>query len=215
LRYEKEFDRGAGHRVANLLQFRSLNAMDSQPPKVRTRRGFRALGVISLIFAIGFLPAPLAVLYELNDECLRTTTWSAVGADSGTLWRIPPLPVSRGVYLLVRTAVLVALPVSLLLAGAAIASFRSRAWSIRLHSLYAALQAVLMIVLVIAASRFSSTLDVTTSGHDWVMHLPYHSNVRTVATLIAIPGIVFPILLAVAFWIYNRSQTPRRSRLGR
>jgi hypothetical protein len=188
--------------------------MDSQPPKVRTRRGFRALGVFSLIFAVGFLPAPLAVLYELNDECLRTTTWSAIIGGSSILWRIPPLPVSHEIYLLVRTAVLVALPVSLLLVVAAIASFKSRAWSIRLHSIYAALQSVVMIVLVIAANRFSTTLDVTTSGHDWVMHLPYHSNVRTVATLIAIPGIVYPILLAVAFWIYNRLQIRRPRRLG-
>jgi hypothetical protein len=190
--------------------------MDSQPPRqLRTRRGFRALGVISLIFAIAFLPAPLAVLYELNDECLRTTSWNAVFATSGTLWRIPPLPVSREVYLLVRTVVLVSLPVSLLLMAAGVASFRSRAWSVRLHSIYSSLQVVLMAVLIIAANRFSTALDVTTTGHDWVMHLPYHSNVRTVATLIAIPGMVFPILLAVAFWIYNRSQTPRRSRLGR
>jgi len=189
--------------------------MDSQPPRqVRTRRGFRALGVISLIFAIAFLPAPLAVLYELNDECLRTTSWNAVFASAGTLWRIPPLPVSHEVYLLVRTVVLVSLPVSLLLLAAGVASFRSRAWSIRLHSIYSALQVVLMAVLIIAANRFSTTLDVTTSGHDWVMHLPYHSNVRTVATLIAIPGIVYPVLLAFAFWLYNRSLTPRRSRLG-
>jgi hypothetical protein len=184
--------------------------MDSQPARVRSSKsGFVALGVISLIFAIGFLPAPLAVLYELNDECLRTTSWNSGFSAWHTLWQIPPMPVSRELYLLVRTAVLVSLPVSLLLAVAGIVSMRSRAWSIRLHSIYASLALVLMVVLIIAANRFSTALDRTTSGHDWVMHLPYHSNVRTIATLVGLPGIAYPILLAVIFWIYNRNQARR------
>src|SRR5882762_2474897 len=118
--------------------------MDSQPPRATPhRRGFVALGVASLMFALAFLPAPLAVLYELNDECLRMTSWGSGFSTWDTLVRIPPMPVSRYAYLLVRTAVIGALPVALLLGVAAAASFRSRPWSIRLHAVYAALQAVL------------------------------------------------------------------------
>jgi hypothetical protein len=179
--------------------------MDSQPPKARTaQRGLVALGVISLIFALGFLPAPLAVLYELNDECLRTTSWSSGFNSWDTLRHIPPLPVGREVYLLVRSAVLMTIPVSLLLAVAAIVSLKSRQWGMRLHSIYIALQVVLMITLMVAANRFSTALDTTTFGHDWMMHLPYHSNVRTTAILVGIPGIVYPLLLALIYWILNR-----------
>jgi hypothetical protein len=182
--------------------------MDFQPPPATPRRrGFVALGLASLIFALAFLPAPLAVLYELNDECLRMTSWGSGFSTWDTLVQIPPMPVSRYAYLLVRTAVIGALPVALLLGVAAVVSFRSRPWSIRLHAIYAALQAVLMIALMAGAHRFSTELDAAALHRDWVMRLPYHSNVWTTAVLVALPGLAYPMLLAFAYWLYGRSKT--------
>ncbi|MDB5320252.1 MAG: hypothetical protein JWN40_1883 [Phycisphaerales bacterium] len=190
-----------------------MNAMDVQPPMASTpRRGFLGLGIASLVFALAFLPAPLAVLYELNDECLRMTSWSSGFSTWQTLVRLPPIPVSRYPYLLVRTAVIAAIPATLLLGVAAFASFRSRRWSIRLHALYVPIQLILMTVLLIGAHRFSTALDAAAASRDLAMRLPYHSNVRTTAVLIAIPGIAYPFVLVFAYWLYGLSKTRRPAR---
>src|SRR6266568_4851440 len=88
--------------------------------------GSLALGLVSLLFATAFLPAPLAVLWDLNDECLRSTTWDTQRASWGTLARIPPLPVGKNDYLLVRTMVMGALVATAFLATAGWVAGRSR-----------------------------------------------------------------------------------------
>jgi hypothetical protein len=193
-----------------------MNAMDSQPPMelppAPPRRGFVSLGVMSLLFALAFLPAPLAVLYELNDECLRMTSWGSNFSTWQTLAGLPPMPVGRFSYLLVRTAVLVAIPASLLLGFAAIVSFRSRPWAIRFHALYAPIQIILMSAMLIGANRFSTALDAAAATQDLAMRLPYHSNVRTTAALVALPGLAYPVALAFAYWLYGLSNTRRPAR---
>jgi hypothetical protein len=188
--------------------------MDSQPPRASTppRRGFVGLGVASLVFALAFLPAPLAVLYDLNDECLRMTSWASDFSTWQTLIRLPPMPVSRYWYLLVRTAVIGSIPASLLLGYAAFVSFRSRPWSLLFHALYVPIQIVLMIAMMIGAHRFSTALDAVAASRDLAMRLPFHSNVRTTAVLVGLPGIAYPLVLAAAYWIYRRSNTRRPAR---
>jgi len=191
-----------------------LNAIDSQPPLASTspRRGYVGLGVASLVFALAFLPAPLAVLYDLNDECLRMTSWASGFSTWQTLIHLPPLPVSRYWYLLVRTAVIGSIPVSMLLAYAGFVSFRSRPWSLLFHGLYVPIQIVLMAAMLIGAHRISAALDAVAASRDLAMRLPFHSNVRTTAVLVALPGIAYPLVLAIAYWIYRRSNTRRPAR---
>jgi hypothetical protein len=188
--------------------------MDSQPPLASTppRRGFVGLGIASLVFALAFLPAPLAVLYDLNDECLRMTSWASGFSTWQTLIHLPPLPVSRYWYLLVRTAVIGSIPASLLLGWAAVVSFRSRPWSLLFHALYVPIQIVLMAAMLIGAHRFSAELDAAVASRDIEMRLPFHSNVRATAVLMALPGLTYPLVLAVAYWIYRRSNTRRPAR---
>src|SRR3954454_1597814 len=144
--------------------------MDSQPPMASTpRRGFVGLGVASLIFALAFLPAPLAVLYDLNDESLRMTSWASGFSTWQTLIRLPPMPVSRYWYLLVRTAVIGSIPVSMLLGYAAFVSFRSRPWSLLFHALYVPIQFVLMAAMLVGVNRFSAALDAVAASRDLAM----------------------------------------------
>ena len=193
---------------------RTLNAMDSQPPMESTprRRGFVGLGVASLIFALAFLPAPLAVLYDLNDECLRMTSWGSGFSTWRTLFGLPPIPVSRYWYLLVRTAVIGSIPVSLLLGYAAFVSFRSRPWSLLFHALYVPIQIVLMTAMLIGAARFSTALDAAAAVQDLAMRASFHSGVRSTATIVALPGIAYPLILAASYWVYRRSNTRRPAR---
>src|SRR5260221_7620407 len=158
--------------------------MDSQPPVAAPRHGFTGVAIASLAFALAFLPAPLAVLYTLNDECLRTTSRASGRLDAETLFRLPTIPVSRDLYLMVRTAALGAVAASLFLLVTAAISFRSRPWAIRLHSIYVAIQCVLMIALLAAANRFSTALDAAQASRDWVMHLPFQSSVRSLAGIV-------------------------------
>jgi hypothetical protein len=76
-----------------------------------------------------------------------------------------------------------------------------------LHAVYVSLQAVLMIALMAGAHRFSTELDAAAMGRDWVMRLPYHSNVWTTAVLVGLPGLAYPMVLAFAYWLYGRSKT--------
>ena len=188
--------------------------MDSQPPPVaKPRRGFAGLAIASFAFALAFLPAPLAVLYELNDECLRTTSWaSSEGLSFATLAHIPPIPIHRHVYLMVRTAALGGVVASLFLVVAAVVSYRSRPWAIRLHTIYVATQLVLMVTLIKYADAFSTELDTAQAARDWVMRLPFHSTVRQIATMVAMPGLVFPLVLAFVYWLWSRSYGPARDR---
>jgi hypothetical protein len=44
------------------------------------------------------------------------------------------------------------------------------------------------------------------------MRLPYHSNVRNTALIVALPGLAYPIALAFAYWLYGLSKTRRPAR---
>jgi hypothetical protein len=69
-----------------------------------------------------------------------------------------------------------------------------------------------MIAMMIGAHRFSTALDAVAVSRDLAMRLPFHSNVRTTAVLVGLPGIAYPLVLAAAYWIYRRSNTRRPAR---
>src|SRR5258706_7038406 len=100
----------------------------------------------------------------------------------------------------------------MLLGYASVVTFRSRPRAIRLHALYVPIQIILMTALLIGAYRFSATLDAAAASHDLAMRLPYHSNVRNTALIVGIPGLAYPIILGVAYWLYGLSRTRRPAR---
>jgi hypothetical protein len=179
-----------------------LNSPQYKLPTTRARRGFFGLAVASLFFALAFLPAPLAVLYQLNDECLRTTSWGARHATWDTLHHVPPSPVARHLSLMVRTSVIGALLGGVYLLVAAFATFRSRIAAIRLHALYVAIQLVVMTALMVTAHRFSAALDATGPQRDWAMRLGEGSGVRNLAIVVGALGLLYPLVLALLYWRY-------------
>jgi hypothetical protein len=169
-------------------------------PTTAARRGFFGLAVTSLAFALAFLPAPLVVLYQLNDECLRTTSWGAEHAAWDTLFRIPPAPVARPLDLMVRTAVFGAMLVALFLIATSIATFRSRAAAFRLHALYVPIQVVVMVAVMVAAHRFSAALDLSNDQRNWALELSRESAVRKFAMIVGGLGLLYPFVLALLYW---------------
>lgn len=181
---------------------------------LKRKDGSIALGLVSLLFAAAFLPAPLAVLWDLNDECLRSTTWDTQRASWGTLARIPPLPVSKNDYLLVRTMVMGALVATAFLAVAGWVAGRSRARGLALLAAYAVVQVTFMIGLMIAGQRFSHALDQATRRGDWMMHLKFESVVGATARQVGMLGMIYPAGLAIFYllrWL-GRSKTGRPAR---
>jgi hypothetical protein len=178
------------------------------PPKRRSA----GLAITSLVVALALLPAPLAVLYDLNDECRRATSWTQWGAWR-TLWEVPPVPVAKSTYLLARGSVIVAMTAALVLLAAAIATVRSRPWSLRLHAAYVPLQLVATLALIWSAHRFSQALDATAT-RDWVMHLPVRSTVRSTAILVGAPALLYPLALVIAYAWQNRRRTRGRVASG-
>jgi hypothetical protein len=173
--------------------------------------GSLALGLVSLLFAAAFLPAPLAVLWDLNDECLRSTTWDTQRASWGTLARIPPLPVSKNDYLLVRTMVMGALLATAFLAIAGWVAARSRARGLALLAAYAVVQVGFMIGLIVAGQRFSGALEQAALRGDWMMHLKFESNVGATARQVGMLGMIYPAGLAIFYLLRSlgRSKTGR------
>jgi hypothetical protein len=179
------------------------------PPTTATRQGYFGLAVASLAFALAFLPAPLAVLYQLNDECLRTTSWGAAHATWDTLYRIPRSPVARHLDLMVRTAIVGALLVTLFLLATSVATLRSRAAALRLHALWVPLQVVVMIALMLAAHRFSTALDLSNDQRNWAMELSRESAVRRLALVVGGLGLLYPVVLALLYWRYPGEKPTR------
>jgi hypothetical protein len=171
-------------------------------PTTASRRGYFGLAVTSLAFALAFLPAPLAVLFQLNDECLRTTSWGAAHATWDTIHRIPPSPVARPLDLMVRTAVVGAILVALFLLVTAFATLRSRTAALRLHALYVPLQIVIMVTLMVAAHRFSTALDLSNDQRNWAMELNRESAVRKLAMVVGALGLLYPLVLTLLYWRY-------------
>lgn len=176
-------------------------------PTTAARRGFFGLAVTSLAFALAFLPAPLVVLYQLNDECLRTTSWGAQHAAWDTLYRIPQSPVARPLPLMVRTAVLGSILVAGFLVVAAVATFRSRSAALRLHVLYVPLQVIVMAALMLAAHRFSTALDLSNDQRNWALELSRESTVRKFALIVGGLGLLYPFVLALLYWRWKRDDT--------
>lgn len=173
------------------------------------RQGYFGLAIASLAFALAFLPAPLAVLYQLNEECLVTSSWGSAHATWDTLHRIPPSPVARNLDLMVRTAVVGALLVTLFLLAAALASFRSRTTALRLHALYVPLQAVVMVALMFAAHRFSTALDLTNNQRNWALEISRVSAVRNLALAVGALGLLYPVVLILLYWRFPRDAQSR------
>ena len=173
--------------------------------------GSLALALVTLLFAAAFLPAPLAVLWDLNDECLRSTTWGVQRASWGTLAHIPPLPVKKDDYLLVRTMVMGALVATAFLAIAGWVAGRSRTRGLALLAAYAAVQVGFMIGLMIAGQRFSTALDEATRKNDWLMHLKFDSVVGATARQVGMLGMIYPAGLAIFYLLRSvgRSKTAR------
>ena len=176
----------------------------------RAPRGFFSLAVASLAFALAFLPAPLAVLYQLNEECLVTTSWGSAHATWDTLHRIPPSPVARHLDLMVRTAIVGGLLVTLFLLTTAFATFRSRTAALRLHALYVPLQVVIMIVLMVTAHRFSTALDLTNNQRNWALELSTVSAVRNLALAVGAFGLLYPVVLLLLYWRYPGERQANR-----
>ena len=187
-----------------------MNTLAYKLPTTPARRGYFGLGVASLLFALAFLPAPLAVLYQLNEECLAAASWGTSHATWDTLHRIPPSPVSRSLDLTVRAAVVGALVATLFLLAAAVATFRSRTAALRLHALYVPLQVVLMVTLIVAAHRFSAALDLSSSQRDWALRVVGASAVRKLAIVVAALGLLYPLVLALLYWRYPGGDRSRR-----
>jgi hypothetical protein len=187
-----------------------LNPLTYKQPQTPARRGYFGLGVASLLFALAFLPAPLAVLYQINDECLLATSWGTRHATWDTLHRIPPSPVARHLDLMVRTAVIGALLGALYLVATAVATFRSRKLAFPLHAVYVALQVVVMIGLIVAAHRFSAAVDATRGQREWAMRLTRESAVRNLAAVVGALGLLYPVVLALLYWRYPGEKETRR-----
>jgi hypothetical protein len=172
------------------------------PATAPTRRGFFALALASLFFALAFLPMPLAVLYQLNEECLRTTSWGTQHASWTTLHHIPQSPIARSFDFTLRAAIIGSLLCACFLIATAVATFRSRTTAIRLHALYVPIQVVLMIALIVAAHRFSTAFEAATLQRAWAVDLERQSTVRHLATVVGALGLLYPLVLILLYWRY-------------
>jgi hypothetical protein len=154
---------------------------------------------MSLAFALAFLPAPVAVLYELNDQSVRAATMGARSGSWRTIHWVPPTPIPREYYLAARAAVLMALAGGVFLLLAAVVSFRSRAWSIRLHGVYVAAQVVLMVALLVTARRFTMAMEASAPHREWMMRMPAEASVYSLAKAVAGFGLLYPVVLVILF----------------
>jgi hypothetical protein len=181
-------------------------------PTTPARRGFFALGLASLFFALAFFPMPLAVLYQLNEECLAASSLGTAHATWTTLHRIPPSPVAHSLDFTVRAAIVGALLAALFLAATAFATLRSRAAALRLHALYVPIQVVLMIALVVAAHRFSTAIEAANLRRAWAVRIESGSAVRNLANVVAALGLLYPLVLALLYWRYpGETHRPTRN----
>jgi len=184
-------------------------------PTTPTRRGFFGLGVASLFFALAFLPMPLAVLYQLNEECLAATSWGTAHATWTSLQHIPQSPVARSFDFTVRAAIIGSLLCALFLAATALATFRSRTAALRLHALYVPIQVVLMIALIVAAHRFSTAIEAANLRRAWAVRIESGSFVSNLAAVVGGLGLLYPLVLVLLYWRYPGEKRKTRMEDGR
>lgn len=195
--------RGGNKDVMNRLNFDAVPA--SRPPL----SGFW-LGFISLLVGLTLIAPPLSVLYDMNDECLRTT--SALNAHGiwATLYEIPPIIVPRFTYISARTAALTASLNAVLLCVIGALTIRSRSLGTRLLGVNAVANVAFMIVMAVTAHRFSAALNAITAKQPWTMGIPYGSSTGATAIWAALPGTVYPLILLWLFARHRRSNQTRR-----
>jgi hypothetical protein len=168
------------------------------------------LGFISLLVGITLIGPPLSVLYDMNDECLRTTSAEHEHGIFATLYEVPPLSVPRFTYFAVRTAVLAGSLNALLLCVIGVLTIRSRSLGTRLLAINSVAHVLFMIAMAWAAYRFSTELDAATAKRIATLGTPFGSSVKRTAIWAALPGIVYPLVLLSLFARHRRSNERRR-----
>jgi hypothetical protein len=168
------------------------------------------LGVISLIVGLTLIAPPLSVLYDMNDESLRTGIELHEHGIFATLYEVPPLSVSRSTYFAARSAVLAGSFNALLLAVIGIVIIRSRGLGVRLLGVNAVAHVAFMIAMAITAYRFSKELDAVTSKRIWSLGTAYGSSVKATGIWAALPGVAYPLMLLWLFVRHRRSNQRRR-----
>jgi hypothetical protein len=168
------------------------------------------LGFISLLVGITLIAPPLSVLYDMNDECLRTSSSLNEHGIWATLYEIPPLKVPRFTYIAVRTATLTASLNAVLLCVIGALTIRSRSLGTRLLGINAVANVAFMVVMAVTAHQFSKTLNAVTAKQAWSMGIPYGSSTGATAIWAALPGIVYPLVLLWLFARHRKSNQTRR-----
>jgi len=188
-----------------------MHRLDFDPvPGVRPPLSGLWLGIISLIVGITLIAPPLSVLYDMNDECLRTSSSLNEHGIWATLYEVPPLIVPRYTYFAARSATLVGSLNAVLLCVIGLLTIRSRSLGTRLLAINAVAQLAFMLAMAITAYRFSVALDATTAKRIWTLGFAYGSSVRRTAIWAALPGIAYPLVLLWLFARHRRSNRKRR-----
>ncbi len=162
-------------------------------------RGYVGLAVASLAFALASMPAPVAVLFETNDQAWRAATFGTRTGTWDTIHHVPPTPVARHYYLAVRGVVISALAVAAFLVVTAAVTARSRAWGIRLHAVYVAAQVVLMVALLLAAQRFEAAMTLSAPEREWMLALTGTTSVYRMAQAASGFGLLYPVVLTILY----------------
>jgi hypothetical protein len=182
---------------------------DPPPPQRPPASGFW-LGFISLLVGITLIAPPLSVLYDMNDECLRTTSAEHEHGILATLYEVPPLSVPRYTYIAARSAVLAASFNALLLCVIGVLTIRSRSLGTRLLAVNAVAHVLFMIAMAWTAYRFSVALDTVTAKRIATLGTPFGSSVKRTAIWAALPGIAYPLVLLSLFARHRKSNERRR-----
>lgn len=176
-----------------------MNRLDFDSIPQRRQPGGFWLGFISLLVGITLIGPPLAVLYDMNDELLRTSINAASGGVVETMYRVPPLSVPRFTYFSARAVDVAASMNAVLLCVIGVLTIRSRRIGVRLLGINSVAHVAFMIAMALTAARFSAALDGETAKRVWTLGTPYGSSVRASAIWAALPGIVYPLVLLYLF----------------
>jgi hypothetical protein len=186
----------------NRLDFDAVPA--SRPPL----SGFW-LGFVSLLVGLTLIAPPLSVLYDMNDECLRTTSALHAHGIWATLYEIPPIIVPRFTYIAARTAALTGSLNAVLLCVIGAMTIRSRSLGTRLLGVNAVANVAFMIAMAVTAHHFSVALNAATAKQPWSMGMPYGSSTGATAIWAALPGTVYPLVL---LWLFARHRKLNQTR---
>ena len=187
-----------------------MNRLDFDPLPQRPPASGFWLGLISLLVGITLIAPPLSVLYDMNDECLRTSSSLYEHGVWATLYEVPPLSVSRYTYFAARSATIAASLNAVLLCAIGVLTIRSRTVGVRLLGVNAVAHVAFMLAMAFTAYRFSVALNNVTARRAWTLGTPFGSTVRATGIWAALPGIAYPLVLLWLFVRYRRSNRPRR-----